>query len=249
MRHDRTLDELWDSAEPAVKRFEPESVRHLPPAVQRYFLRAFGSGAKLSLCARLRMKGSIKLKPGWCSFVAEQVLRWDRGFVWSATAKMNGLPVTGFDRLVDGDGAMRWKLLGLFPVMAAEGAQVARAAAGRLHAEAIWIPAALLGDDVRWTEVAPGRVRALIDAHNERSELELELDDDGKLRSCSLQRWGDMNTGEFAYHAFGGTAEAHGTFHGITIPTQHRVGWMFGTPRFEEEGEFFRCTLTDVEYR
>lgn len=249
MRHDRTLEELWDSAEPTVERFDPEAVRHLPPTVQRYFRRALGPGTKLSLCARVKMTGSIKLKPGWCNFVAEQVLRWDRGFVWSATARMNGLPVTGFDRLVDGEGAMRWRLLGLFSVMTADGAQVARAAAGRLHAEAIWMPAALLGDEVQWTEVAPGRVRASFDAHHEHSDLDLEISDNGEVRGCALQRWGDMNTGEFGYHPFGGTAEAARTFDGTTIPTQHRVGWMFGTSRFEEEGEFFRCTLTDVKYR
>jgi hypothetical protein len=28
-----------------------------------------------------------------------------------------------------------------------------------------------------------------------------------------------------------------------------RIGWFFGTPRFEEEGEFFGVTLDRVEFR
>ncbi|NOZ01440.1 MAG: hypothetical protein GXP54_06070 [Deltaproteobacteria bacterium] len=195
------------------------------------------------------MSGTIKLDPGWCEFVAEQVIRWDRGFVWSARAKVNGLPVVGFDRLVDGHGAMRWKLLGLFPVMKADGRDIARAAAGRLHAEAIWLPAVLLGSDVVWTDTDQNHTTATINAHGERSELDIQIDEDGRVRSCCLQRWGDMNTGEFSFHPFGGLVESEHTFEGITIPTRHRVGWLFGTSRFEDEGEFFRCILEDVQFR
>jgi hypothetical protein len=195
------------------------------------------------------MSGSIKLEPGWCEFEAEQVIGWDRGFVWAARAKVRGLSVTGFDRMVDGTAAMRWKLLGLFPVMRAEGAEIARAAAGRLHAETIWLPAALLGSDVVWTEVDSTHIRAAIDAHGEPSDLELTIDERGALASCSLSRWGDLNTGKFGYHPFGGTAARERSFDGVTIPTEHHVGWYFGTSRFENEGEFFRCTVRDVRYR
>jgi len=194
------------------------------------------------------MTGSIKLKPGWCQFEAEQVIRWDRGFVWAARARVNRLPVTGFDRLIDGRGEMRWKLLSLFPVMEADGADIGRAAAGRLHAEAIWVPAVLLGPHVIWSESCPSHALATIDAHGERSELDIEINEEGAVLSCSLARWGDMDTGEFSYHPFGGTAGSERTFGGVTIPVQHRVGWLFGTPRFEEEGEFFRCTIEAAEF-
>jgi hypothetical protein len=249
MRHDKTLEELWKTAVPSTERFDPASIAHLPVTAQRYFSHALAPGTQLSRCVRLTMTGTIKLDPGWCAFEAEQVIRWDRGFVWTARAKIKGLPVTGFDRLVDGEGSMRWKLLGLFPVMRAEGVEIARAAAGRLHAEVIWLPAVLLSPEIVWTDVDSGTTRASIEAHGERSELSLEIDNHGAVHSCSLPRWGDLNTGVFGYHPFGGTSEAERTFDGTTIPVQHRVGWLFGTPRFEDEGEFFRCTLQDVTYR
>jgi hypothetical protein len=34
-----------------------------------------------------------------------------------------------------------------------------------------------------------------------------------------------------------------------TIPTRVRVGWYFGTSRFESEGEFFRATIEDAIFR
>ena len=249
MRHDKTIEELWDTAPVSSETFSTDSLGGLPPVARRYLSHALAPRAKLGSCARITMAGSIKLDAAWCEFEAEQVLRWDRGFVWAAKAKVNSLPVTGFDRLVDGEGAMRWKLLGLFPVMKADGAEIARAAAGRLHAEAIWLPAVLLGADVSWADRDDLRTVATIDAHDERSELELEVGPNGELKSCCLPRWGDMDTGEFAYHSFGGTADKEATFEEVTIPVRHRVGWLFGTDRFEAEGEFFRCELKTVEYR
>lgn len=249
MRRDKTLEELWNTAPSSGGEFDPRSITHLPPAAQRYLQHALAPGARLATAARLTMTGSIKLGQGWYAFKAEQVLRWDRGFVWSARAQVKGLPVTGFDRLVDGEGAMRWRLLGLFTVMKADGPDIARAAAGRLHAEAVWLPAALLGADVSWIETAPTHAVAVIDAHGERSTLDIAIDDTGAVRSCSVQRWGDMNTGRFSYHHFGGTAAAERTFDGVTIPVHLHVGWWFNTPRFEDEGEFFRCVLEDVRFR
>ncbi len=195
------------------------------------------------------MTGSIKLERGWSSFKAEQVLRWDRGFVWAGRVSMGGIPVTGYDRLVDGEGSMKWKLLGLFSVASAEGGEIARSAAGRLHAESMWIPAVLLDPTVRWKDEGEGRTLATFDAHGEHTELSLEVDPVGRVTAVSLPRWGDMNSGEFRYRPFGALISGEISADGITIPRDHRVGWCFGGPRFEEEGEFFRCTLQSVQYR
>ncbi|MEQ1569515.1 MAG: DUF6544 family protein [Myxococcota bacterium] len=247
-RAHRDLDTLWDSAPAAIGRFDPTALHQLPAGARRYLEHALAPGAPLATAVRLSMTGTIKLNGAWHPFEAEQVLRWDRGFLWAARAWLNHLPVTGFDRLLDGDGEMRWRLFGLVPVMSAGGEQIARAAAGRLHCEAMWMPAALLGSDVGWSEVDAGHPHARIHAHGEDSELVLELDDAGAVRACWLDRWGDLGTGTFGYHRFGGTAEQDHTVDGITIPTRHRVGWGFGTDAFAE-GEFFRCELHDIRFR
>jgi hypothetical protein len=44
---------------------------------------------------------------------------------------------------------------------------------------------------------------------------------------------------EAAIHAFGE----------YTIPTRLRLGWFFGSDRFESEGEFFRCSINNAIYR
>jgi hypothetical protein len=195
------------------------------------------------------MEGDIKLNDNWLSFKAEQVIVWERGFIWQASVKMFGLPVRGSDRLVDGQGAMRWKLLGLIPVMSADGPDITRSAAGRVAAESVWLPSVLWGEHVSWSSSGSTQLTANFTAYGEPIELTLCIAEDGRLESVSLPRWGDPDDSTFGYQTFGSLVEEERTFDGYTIPTRLRAGWYFGDDRFESEGEFFRATITDATYR
>jgi hypothetical protein len=61
-------------------------------------------------------------------------------------------------------------------------------------------------------------------------------------------RWGNPDGGLFRYENFGGVMEAEAAFQGYTIPTRMRMGWYFGTDRFEREGEFIRIVIDDAHY-
>ncbi|MBM3737700.1 MAG: hypothetical protein FJW39_18120, partial [Acidobacteria bacterium] len=113
---DRHLDQLWDSA----------------PQAQ--------STARIAQAVRLRMHGDIKLGR-WYPFQAEQVITRDGQFVWAATVSMFGIPIRGYDRILNGQGSMRWMLADVIPVMVSSGPDVTRSALGRLHGEqACWLP-------------------------------------------------------------------------------------------------------------
>jgi len=246
---DHVLEDLWQTAPRTTARFDPAMVERHPPAARRYLLHALAPGAPLATAMRIDMHGELKLGDAWQAFSAEQVLRWDRGFVWRAKTRIKGLPVSGSDRLVDGEGVMRWKMLGLVLVMAAEGPDVARSAAGRLHAESVWMPAVMLGDDTVWGGGDDLHPHAVIRAHGELSELELGLAPDGALTGFKLARWGKVDDAPFHYEDFGGSASEERTFDGVTLPTAYRVGWYYGSERFESEGEFIRVHLDGVVYR
>jgi hypothetical protein len=64
-----------------------------------------------------------------------------------------------------------------------------------------------------------------------------------------MPRWGNPDGGPFRYVACGAFVEKADTFSGYTIPTRLRVGWHFGTERFETEGESFRVTIKSAEFR
>jgi hypothetical protein len=248
-----SLDALWDSATPNGLVFSPAKLSHLPEPAKRYLEHAIAPGTKIAAAVRWKMHGEIKLKK-WIPFTAEQVVCWEHGLIWSATAWMNSfLPIIGSDRIIDGIGAMQWKLLGLFPVMTASGADITRSAIGRLQSESLCLPSVFCGDDVSWTSMESSELDSNLHSsfvvQGERAELDFTIDPTGRLKTFKLPRWGNPDGAEFRDVDFGGILEEEGTFCGYTIPTRLRIGWYFGTERFESEGEFFRCTIDDAIYR
>jgi hypothetical protein len=241
------LESLWRSPLRAKEPLDISRLAGLPEPARRYLEHAIAPGTPLASAVRLRMRGEIKLGR-WLPYRADQVIHADRRFVWAATVSLLGIPVIrGFDRLVDGCGEMRWKLLGVVPVMTASGPDITRAAAGRLAAESIWLPPVLAGDDVRWTAVGGQHATAAFEQHPQA--VEFSIDEHGRLRSVRMQRWSNPGGGAFRLVDFGGFLEDERTFDGYTIPSRVRVGWFFGSPRFEAEGEFFRATIEQATFR
>ncbi|MCG8418038.1 MAG: hypothetical protein MJE77_08870 [Proteobacteria bacterium] len=244
-----TLDELWDGAPAATGSFDPAKLIHLPESARRYLTHAIAPGTPLSSAVRLSMTGAIKLGNDWHAFDAEQVICWDRGMIWRARVKMGHFTVKGSDRIVDGEGAMDWRIFGLIPVMRADGPDITRSAMGRLEIESVWVPAVLLDQSVEWTAPDEQRADATIALADDRVEVHLDIEKSGQLRSARLARWGNPEGGEFHRVDFGGWLQRETSFGGYTIPTQLRVGWYFGSDRFDSEGEFFRASIHQARYR
>jgi hypothetical protein len=195
------------------------------------------------------MHGEIRLNAVWYPYEAQQVIRWNKGFVWRARVTMKGLPVTGFDRWVEGEGKMQWKLLGIIPVITASGPDVSRSAMERMQIETIWLPSVLLGPHVKWTEVNSSQIEASMKLSKPHVTVKLNVDGQGRIKSISMDRWGDPDGKGYRAVSFGGLVEEEHTFEGYTIPSRLRIGWYFGTESFEAGGEFFRCTIKSAKYR
>jgi uncharacterized protein DUF6920 len=239
--------DLWNSATSGAGIFPPVNLASIPEPARRYLEHAIAPGTRLASAVRLRMRGEIKLGR-WFRFRAEQVIHARRGFTWTATVPVLGLPlIRGFDRLLDGAGEMRWKLLGLMPIMTASGPDITRASAGRFEIESFWLPSVLVGEEVRWSSTDARHAAAAFG--REPEPVEFEIDDHGVPRSVRMRRWSNPGGGSFGLVDFGGVLESEATFGGYTIPTRVRAGWYFGTSRFESEGEFFRATIEGATFR
>lgn len=244
-----TLDELWADVPAPRQVFDPAAIGALPEPAQRYLRHAIAPGTPLASAVRLTMHGEIKLGDRWQAFEAEQVIRWDRGLIWKAKVDLGLLSIRGSDRFIDGRGAMAWKLLGIIPVMRADGPDISRSAAARLEAESMWLPSILLGDGITWTAEDATHPHVRVAVTGDEGELSLTIDEHGRLRETAMQRWGNPEGGDFHAEPFGAIVEAESTFAGYTIPSRLRVGWHFGTERFASEGEFWRATITSAHYR
>jgi Family of unknown function (DUF6544) len=244
-----SLNRLWHTTPEDGHRFDTDRLAHLPPAARRYLTHAIAPGTRLATAVRLTMHGEIRLKGDWFSFRAEQVIHPARGMIWQATVRMYGLPVSGFDRLVDGAGEMRWRLLGLMPLLQMQGPDITRSAAGRLAAETIWLPSHLCGEDVQWEDHDATHTTALFNIAGEQVKISLAIDENGHLEYVRMHRWGNPEGGGFRYVEFGGHIEEEVTFDGYTIPARLRVGWHIQEQGFAENGEFFRASVDRAEFR
>ena len=244
-----SLAELWESTTPSRHTFDPNGLAGLPVAAQRFLRRAISPGSPLATAVRLDMHGEIKLRR-WLPFKAEEIIHRERGMIWTATVRSAGsLSIHGYDRFVDGQGAMCWKLLKMIPVMRASGPDITRSAAGRFAAELIWLPSALARTGLSWSDEGPNEAVARISLRPEEIELHLHVDAAGELQRVQLSRWGNPDDAEYRHVSFGAIVEERGTFSGVTIPTRMRVGWYFGADQFESEGEFFRVTIDHATWR
>jgi hypothetical protein len=115
--------------------------------------------------------------------------------------------------------------------------------------EGAWLPSVLCREDVSWSALDRSRIRASFTARGETAELDFTIDENGAAKSVSMPRWGNPEGAEFRYVTFGGLVEKEAAFDGYTIPTRLRLGWHFGTERFESEGEFFRATIAAAAYK
>lgn len=245
-REARAVRSEWDrlaAARPPGRPFDPAMVGDLPEPARRWLRHAVAPGTPLRRSVELIMHGEIRLGT-WRSFTAAQIAAPPAGYIWAARASIHGVPVVGYDRLSSGTAQMRWRLVGLIPVMTAQGPDTARSAAGRLASEFVMVPTTFraatwrLGDRPD-TAVATWHIGA------EQIDVELHVGPDGQLLDVLLQRWGKPGGGGFGYHPFGVTVEAERTFAGITVPSTVRAGWWWGTDR-QDEGEFFRARITDA---
>ncbi len=248
MNHRPTVEGLWDSAPAPSDAFDPAVYGHLPEPARRYLNHAIAPGTPLASAVRLRMHGEFR-KGNWAPFNAGQVIRRDGEMLWQASMRLGGLPVSGFDALQHGQGRMQWKLFGLIPLVLAEGPDVTRSAVGRVEGESVWLPSLLCGEGVTWAAPDTDHVRVGLTMLGEPAELSLGIAGSGAVGSVRYRRWGNPEGGAFHYGDFGGWAEEERTFGGYTIPTRLRIGWHFGTERFESEGEFFRVTIDHAEFR
>lgn len=256
----KTFTILWDTLSPTPPTWQPDRLTDLAEPVQRYLKHAIAepllSSATveppLASAVRLKMHGEIKLK-GWQPFQAQQVICWQQGMIWQATVWMKGVPICGWDQLVKGEGAMQWKLLGLFPIMTASGSDITRSAVGRMQGEYVWLPSAFLHRDVKWNPPTddPNNTHISTDLTllSETTHLDLRIGQSGQLQDACFNRWGDPGELNPHYEKFGVVVEEERMFSGYTIPSQIRAGWYFGSSRFESKGEFFRATIDQAIYQ
>jgi hypothetical protein len=157
----------------------------LPAPVSRY-LRAVGIvGNPRVQNYRLRFRGRIRSSPdtAWMPFVADQQSFADEpARLFLMRARMFGLPVFVFHRLVDGHATMQVKIAGAIPMVDAKGDVMDRSEAVTLFNDmCLLAPGTLLDRHIVWEPVDARTVRAQFTNGTQTIAATLHFGDDGLL--------------------------------------------------------------------
>jgi hypothetical protein len=173
---------LASATEPVVE----ADLAPLPDPVRRYLRRAGVVGRPPVLDFRATWTGRMRSSPdsAWMTFTADQldiVLDSPQRFFLMA-ARMKGLPVDVLHRF-DQDGAtMRVRLLSVFPMVDAKGAELTHAETVTLFNDLCCLaPGALLSPDITWEAVDKTKVTARFTVGVNTVTAELRFDDSGDL--------------------------------------------------------------------
>jgi hypothetical protein len=231
--------------------FSPELVADLPEPARRYLLHAIAPGTSRARVVRLEMDGWMRPRSGSprIALTAYEVLAPRIGFAWTARARMFGLPVRVHDYYYENQGGVRVAVLGLFPLARETGEDVIRSSRGRLVAEAVWCPTALVGPGVRWDAVDADRARYTLTVDGDSIPVTIRVDADGALGEVTLERWGKVDVPTACPIPYGFEVTGEATFAGVTIPVRLRGGWWYGTDRLDPESaaEFVIRAASSVE--
>jgi hypothetical protein len=220
-------------------------VENLPEPAQRYLLHAIRAGARLAGSVTLRIKGRLRLSPAknWMALDSTETIGEGRGFVWKAST--GGLVrISGFDRYSNGTGEMSWKIWGVVPAMSASGPDVTRSARGRFAGELVILPSALLPQrGVAWTAEGSDAACAAVQVDDERIELHLTLDAEGRLRRLDMSRWGNFGlpAKQWTHIPYSVVFAGEQQFEDYSIPERFTVAWR--------EFDYFEGKILSAGYR
>jgi hypothetical protein len=157
----------------------------LPEPVQRHLRLTGVVGQPRVRNYRLRFRGRIRSGPesAWMPFEADQHSFADQPTrLFLMRARMFGLPVESFHRLVGGHATMQVKVAGLFTMVDARGDDMDRSEAVTLFNDmCLLAPGTLLDPAIRWESVDARLVRAQFTNGGHTIAATLSFGDDGLL--------------------------------------------------------------------
>ncbi len=228
---------LLADAAPQAGVFAAAMLDGLPAPVARYLRAVLRDGQPMPRHVRIDWAGEFNMgKPGndrWVPFTARQdFVPGAPGFVWDARMRTAGIVVNVRDGLVDGEGSMLGRLLGLATVVDRRGGEaMAVAALQRLLGEAVWLPAALLpAAGVQWQAIDERRALATLVGGTARATLEFRFGTDGMVESVyAASRSYDDGRNPPSQHPWQARLLRYGQVDGATVPVEAVVEWLLAT--------------------
>lgn len=184
---------LVASGEEKMDVYTQKDLQGLPVPVQRFLDYSGVIGTPKIKQATLQQEGLFKTgrERSWVPFTATQVFNIEEAsFEWKVKMKMAPLmTVSGRDALLGGQGSMKIKLLGLIPLVNAQGPEIDQGAMTRYLSETVWFPQAFLDDHITWEAIDTLSARATLTIHDRSVTGVFHFNEVGQVTYFECQRY------------------------------------------------------------
>jgi hypothetical protein len=223
-----------------------EILTGLPEPVRRYLRYTGVVGRPFPGTVRLRQEGRMRPGPGqpWQPLEAEEHYSVQPpGFVWAGTARLGPVAVVrARDMYAEGHGRMLVKVVSLWPVVDARGAQTDQAAMMRYLSEMIWFPAAFLASNVSFEAVDDSSALVTLTDHGRTATATMFFDTQGRLTGFVAKRYRTADSGD--PETWSTPVTGYGEFEGLRLPTRGKAIWKLPSGDLE----YIDVTITDLRY-
>jgi hypothetical protein len=201
----------------------------LPEPVKNWMKAAGVLGKNRVTGAHLKHAGQFRPSPdgGWSNITGEYFLTTGKpSFAWFGS--MNYLPlvpVVARDSYFDGKGRMLIKLLGTFTMLDATGSEIDVSAQGRLLAEFVMLPHALLpGPGITWEPLTATSAKVTLDDGGMKARAVFHFGKDALPERAVVERYYSAKGGSVKA-TFLGTCLDYKDFQGFRIPSRMEGTW------------------------
>jgi uncharacterized protein DUF6920 len=213
--------------------FDASCLESVPAPVARFLSRSLDEGQPLIDALQVEQTGEFRLGEAWRPFHATQRFTAEpAGFVWDARiAMMPILPVLVRDSYVEGAGAMRGEIGGVYPVVnQSDRRELDAGALQRFLAETVWFPTALLPrDNLKWDPIDDHRARATLTDRHTTVSLEFRFNDADEVTEIFAPARYAEDHGRYEPKPWIVRCSEYETHAGMRIPVQCEVAWIEAT--------------------
>lgn len=224
-----------------------ESIKELPPIVQKWMERSGIIGKEKINFVRLKQKAMMRSKPDgkWMDVDAWQYFRTEEpGFIYKIN--VNAAPLitmTGRDKYLNGDGNMLIKILGLYTIGDSKGEEINQGTLIRFLSETFWFPSFAISKYMSWKQIDENTAQATMTYNGKSESIIVTFTPEGDVKQIEADRYGEFD-GKYSKEKWIVVNTAYKIFDGIRISSETEVTWKLKTGDFT----WLKLEITELEY-
>lgn len=221
----------------------------LPEPVQRYLRFAGVADKPKTRCARVKQSGLMRtsLTQNWMPVEAVQfsTLVGSLSRTWYARIKLGPLTLLkGYDRYDNGSGRMVIRLLSLFPVVNAVGAEMDASALITFINDLVMWPTTFVSDTIQWEAIDASTARMHVKLYDRKFSAACHFNDVGELVDFVTEDRYRTVGKEFKRDKWSTPFRKYREVSGFKIPSEGEAIWHLA----EGDFSYIQVKIEDVQY-